>query len=43
VVWILLAALGIPLWMVVGALIVTGPRRQFKREPGTFAAKLRVA
>jgi hypothetical protein len=42
-VWILLAALGIPLWMVVGALIVTlRSRRQFKREPGTFAAKLRV-
>ncbi|MGZ5297028.1 MAG: hypothetical protein ACXWEZ_08905 [Actinomycetota bacterium] len=41
-IWILLAALGIPLWMVVGALVGTLlSRRAFKREPGVFPAKLR--
>jgi hypothetical protein len=42
-VWILLAALGIPLWIVAGALIATLlSRRQFKRAPGAFPAKLRI-
>ena len=42
-VWILLAALGIPLWMVAGALIATlSSRRHFKSAPGAFSAKLRI-
>ena len=42
-VWILLAAIGIPLWMVVGALVATLlSRRRFKRAPGVFPAKLRI-
>jgi len=41
-IWILLAALGIPIWMVVGALVATLlSRRAFKRAPGVFPAKLR--
>lgn len=43
-VWILLAALGVPLWLVVGALAAgLWSRRAFKRAPGVFPAKLRVA
>jgi hypothetical protein len=43
VIWILLAALGIPLWMVLGALGASLlSRRSFKRRPGVFPAKLRV-
>ncbi len=42
-IWILLAALGIPLWMVVGALAATLiSRRAFKRAPGVFPVKLRI-
>jgi hypothetical protein len=42
-IWILLAALGIPLWMVLGALAASLlSRRSFKRRPGVFPAKLRV-
>lgn len=42
-IWILLAALGIPIWMVVGALVASLlSRRSFKRRPGVFPAKLRV-
>ena len=40
-IWVLLAAVGVPLWIVVGFL--TGAlwsRRRFKRAPGAFAAKL---
>ena len=41
-IWIILAALGIPLWMVLGALTATVvSRRRFRRQPGVFAAKLR--
>jgi hypothetical protein len=42
-IWILLAALGIPIWLVLGALGATLlSRRSFKRRPGVFPAKLRV-
>jgi hypothetical protein len=42
-IWILLAALGIPLWMIVGLLIGAGlSRRAFKRAPGVFPAKLQA-
>jgi hypothetical protein len=42
-IWVLLAALGIPLWMVAGALVTTlWSRRRFMRAPGAFAAKMRV-
>lgn len=42
-IWIVLAALGIPLWMVAGALLATlWSRRRFMRAPGAFAGKLRV-
>jgi hypothetical protein len=43
VIWVVLAALGIPLWMVAGARIATlRSRREFKRAPDVFAAKLRL-
>jgi hypothetical protein len=42
VIWILLAALGIPLWLVAGAFVATLlSRRSFKRQPGVFSAKMR--
>ena len=42
-IWILLAALGIPLWMIAGLLVGAGlSRRAFKRTPGVFPAKLRA-
>lgn len=42
-IWILLAALGVPVWLVVGALAAAIlSRRAFKRDPGVFPAKLRV-
>jgi hypothetical protein len=42
-IWIVLAALGIPLWMVAGALVTTLlSRRKFRQTPGAFPAKLRV-
>jgi hypothetical protein len=38
-IWILLAALGIPLWMIVGALIAAlRSRRAFKRAAGVPSA-----
>lgn len=40
---IVLAGLGVPLWMVVGALAAgIWSRHGFKRAPGVFPAKLRV-
>jgi len=43
VIWLLFAVLGVPLWMVAGALSATlWSRREFKRAPGVFPAKLRV-
>jgi hypothetical protein len=42
-IWILLAALGVPLWLVIGALIAALlARRAFKHAPDVFAAKLRA-
>ncbi len=42
-IWIILAALGIPIWLVLGGLAATlVSRRSFKRRPGVFPVKLRV-
>jgi hypothetical protein len=42
-IWILLAALGVPLWLVLGALGAgLLSRRAFTRAPGVFRAKLRA-
>lgn len=39
-IWILLAAVGVPLWLVVGALAAgLWSRRNFKKSPGVFRAK----
>ena len=41
-VWILLAALGVPIWLVVGALGgALLSRRRFRRAPGVFPCKVR--
>ena len=41
--WIILACLGVPIWLVVGALvIVLLTRNHIKKRPGIFAAKLRL-
>jgi len=43
VIWIILAALGIPIWFVLGALGASLlSRRSFKRRDGVFPVKLRV-
>jgi hypothetical protein len=43
VIWIILAALGIPIWLVLGGLTTTFvSRRSFKRRAGVFPVKLRV-
>lgn len=42
-IWIILAALGIPIWLVLGGLATTlVSRRSFKRRAGVFPVKLRV-
>jgi len=42
-IWILLAILGVPLWLVAGALIAgLLSRRNFCRSPGVFKTKLRL-
>ena len=42
-VWITLACLGVPIWLVVGALaIVLWNRNHVKKQPGVFEAKLRL-
>ena len=39
-IWILLAAVSVPLWLVVGALAAgLWSRRNFKKSPGVFRAK----
>jgi uncharacterized protein YneF (UPF0154 family) len=44
VIWILLAALGIPIWLIVGALIAIWQiRRTVKRQPGVFEVSVRNA
>ena len=43
-IWVLLAALGVPLCIVAGVLMgALWSRRRFQRGPGAFAAKLRLA
>ena len=43
-VWILLAALGVPVWLLVGVLAAgLWSRLTFKRSAGVFPAKLRAA
>jgi hypothetical protein len=42
-IWIILAALGIPIWFVLGGLAATlVSRRSFKQRRGVFPVKLRV-
>lgn len=42
-IWALLAILGVPLWLVVGALAASlWSRRQFRNTPGVFRAKVRL-
>jgi len=44
VIWILLATLGIPIWLIVGALIAVWQiRRTVKRQPGVFEVSVRTA
>lgn len=41
-IWILLAALGVPIWLVVGLLLgALWSRRRFRGAPGVFACKVR--
>jgi hypothetical protein len=43
VIWILLATLGVPLWLIVGALGgALWSRRTFRRAPGVFPCKVRI-
>jgi hypothetical protein len=43
VIWILLATLGVPLWLIVGALGgALWNRRTFRRVPGVFPCKVRI-
>ncbi len=42
-VWITLARLGVPIWLMIGALaLVLRNRNHVKYQPGVFAAKLRL-
>jgi hypothetical protein len=42
-IWALLAILGVPIWLVVGALaLALWHRHTFKQQPGVFPLKLRV-
>ena len=42
-IWVALAALGIPLWVLAGVLAASlWSRRYYRRQPGTFPAKLRL-
>jgi len=42
-IWALLAILGVPIWLVVGALAAAfWNRRQFRNSPGVFSAKVRI-
>jgi hypothetical protein len=44
VIWIILAVLGVPIWLVVGLLLgALWSRRRFRRTPGVFACKIRSA
>ncbi len=42
-VWALLAILGVPIWLVVGGLAASiWSRKQFRKTPGVFRAKVRL-
>ena len=42
-IWILLAALGVPIWLVVGGLLAAlWNRRRVRRTPDAFPCKLRT-
>jgi hypothetical protein len=42
-IWILLAALGVPIWLVVGALCgALWSRRTFRHAPGVFPCNVRI-
>jgi hypothetical protein len=44
VIWIMLAVLGVPIWLVVGGLLAAlGNRRLVRRAPDAFPCKLRVS
>jgi uncharacterized protein YneF (UPF0154 family) len=44
VIWALLVLLGIPIWLIVGALIAIWQiRRAVKRQPGVFEVSVRTA
>ena len=43
-IWALLALLGVPIWLVVGALVAVWQiRRAVKRQPGVFEVSVRTA
>jgi len=43
VIWIALACLGVPIWLVVGALaLILWNRNHVKKQPGIFPVKLRL-
>jgi len=43
-IWALLAILGVPIWLIVGALIAIWQiRRTIKRQPGVFEVSVRTA
>ena len=42
-IWVLLAALGVPIWLVVGGLVsALWNRRRVRRTPDAFPCKLRI-
>ena len=43
-IWVLLAAIGVPLWLLVIAIVYTWrSRRRLRAAPGVFACRLRAA
>lgn len=43
-IWILLATLGVPLWLIIGALSgALWSRRRFQHAPGVFPCKVRMS
>jgi len=43
-IWALLALLGVPIWLIIGALIVASvSRRRFQRSEGVFPLRIREA
>lgn len=42
-IWATLAILGVPIWLIVGALIAgSASRRRFKQSPGVFPLRMRT-